>query len=183
MLWIKDLVVPLVTVSVTALVAPFVLRAVDEHRARRARQSQFLERVSQLLWQWRYAAIRVTYYATLDAEERFRTADDAYAADVWRILSDLRFEASRALWLSSAADYRALTQFYDRMIGVDRRISETRAIEDPIRRMVVFSEMNQEIFQDLTREIDRLIHRLAASLSLASPAARAEVDDGSVSRP
>lgn len=60
--FIEKALLLLITAALTGFLIPYILKIIDERRARQAKiieaQSMFLDEISRLLWKWRYMFIK-----------------------------------------------------------------------------------------------------------------------------
>jgi hypothetical protein len=179
----EKLVLLVVTAALSGFTIPFVLKQVENRRARELKdrdaalvrqgkiidaQEQTLNELSKLLWDWRYSAMRVTYYGSLGDTARFDAARDSYTDEVWRLLSQIRFHTSRTRWLIAAQTYDRLAAFYLEMVGFDKVLFETASGSDPVRRRLELGDLNRRIFDDVSSRIDALLYDIAIDVKLAA---------------
>ena len=92
--FVESVVLLLLTAGLTGLLAPWVLKRVEERRLRRGKiieaQSKLLDDLSALLWGWRYMTVKVTYYAVKGDAERYAAARKDYDEKVWEVFNDMR---------------------------------------------------------------------------------------------
>jgi hypothetical protein len=173
--------------ALSGLLAPLVLKQFEMRRtaeqkvreaqlARQAKlidaQSALLDDLSRVLWEWRYAAMRVTYYGGLGDQERCTEANAAYGDVVWGLLSQIRFHTSRARWLISTDAFERLKAFYLRLIEIDLALYRAGELDDPVKRSLELADMNQVIFGQVTSDIDTILADIAAEAMISvTPAA------------
>jgi hypothetical protein len=171
----------------TGLMAPWFLRRVDEQRSIRDRerdarrdeerrlqeaklarqekvidtQWEVLQKVSELLWSWRYASMQVTVVSGQRDKATLDAALDKYSKSLWKIFHGVRSEISRLRRFVSDDAFRDARDFYkERMVTLDIWIRETRgAPEDSM--WGEYHKLNEEIFGKVSDEIDQLLMRLA----------------------
>jgi hypothetical protein len=169
-----------VTAAVTGFLLPYVLKRIDarkareqkEHEAHLARQarvieaqSKFLDDLSQGLWNWRYLAIKVTYYGGHAADDKYAAARKDYDDRVWDTLNRVRNEISRSRRLVSETSYTGLLELYKEMVELDMELSSCS--EKPnVDRGWALAKMNHHIYSHFTKKIDDTLDALASEMSL-----------------
>jgi hypothetical protein len=133
-----------------------------------AAQSMFLDELTKTMWDWRYSAVRVTYYGSLRNDAECEAAATQYNSQRWSSLSQIRSLASRSLRLISASAHEDILQFYRAAMALDDRIDEILHEGDVIRRQVLFGEVNYEIVTALSEKIDGLLLQVGRDIGLAA---------------
>lgn len=169
--FIESVVLLLLTAGLTGLLAPWVLKRVEERRLRRGKiieaQSKLLDDLSELLWRWRYLTIKVTYYAVTGGGAAYEMAKKDYDEKIWEVLGDVRREVSLSIRLVSAKSYQTLLAQYRYMSDLDRKISaliKADAGADEWRAEA--DRLHAHIRAEVTTRIDELINALAEELHL-----------------
>jgi hypothetical protein len=180
--FIEKSILLVVTGLLSGFLIPFVLKKIDEQKAKEQRakeailnrqaklidaQAQLLETVSKLLWDWRYLIIKVTYYGGICTDERFNAAKKDYDATVWNILNQIRYQTSRSRSLISEEVYKELLEFYMAIISHDKTLQKILQLEDSIKLGLELTDFNLKIFSDVSTAIDVLIHNLAKDVNLS----------------
>ena len=170
------------TAAVSGFLIPFVLKLVDHRKAveekdreiRRAlhekltdAQASFLDRLTERLWKWRYAIIRVTYYGGIDDPHGYDQAREAYSLQFWGILNDIRVEISRARRLVSPSVLEDLRAFYGRIVSLDRELLAITAEEDSTMRKLQYMDLNHKIFSEVSDGVDEVLDIVANDLHLS----------------
>lgn len=181
----QKLVLLVATAVISGFLVPFILKQVEEKRsieqrrreARIARQktlidaqSELLESISLAIWKWRYAFMRVTYYGGQDSQEQCDTSWQSYCDNVWELLNNIRYQVSRSKWLVSDRQFEKLLDFYCLIIKLDKRLFSIRSMSDPVTRAMELSDLNYQIYSEISASIDELISHLANELKLSAEA-------------
>ncbi|MCA1814944.1 MAG: hypothetical protein LC746_00790 [Acidobacteria bacterium] len=169
--FVESVVLLLLTAGLTGLLAPWVLKRVEERRLRRGKiieaQSKLLDDLSALLWGWRYMTVKVTYYAVKGDAERYAAARKDYDEKVWEVFNDMRRQISLSIRLVSMESYQTLLEQRRYMSDLDREMSallKNEAQTDEWRAEA--KRMHEHIRAEATTRIDDLINRLATELHL-----------------
>jgi hypothetical protein len=180
--FIEKSILLIATGVLTGFLIPFILKRIDEQKAKEQKareamlnrqtklidaQSQLLETVSKLLWDWRFLIMKVTYYGGMYAEEHFKAAKIDYDANLWSILNQIRFQTSRSRSLISEAVYKQLLAFYMDIISHDKTLQKILQLEDSVKLGLELTDFNMKIFNDVSTEIDVLINNLARDVNLS----------------
>src|SRR5947209_511654 len=143
--FLEKVVILLLTALLTGLLAPYVLKRVDEARgvqqkifeadlARQAKvieaQSKFLDEITETLWSWRYLSMKVAYYGMGDQGPLYAAARKDYELQIWDVLSKLRSQINKSRRLASEEAYKTLVSLYDRIVEIDAQLSQA-ASESP----------------------------------------------------
>jgi hypothetical protein len=161
------------TALLTGLFAPYVLKEVDYRKTIQQKlidaQAKFLDDITGLLWRWRYLAMKVAYYGGEGIEDRYAAAWREYDESIWQVMNAMRTEVSRSRHLVSEARYWKLRGIYeDDMVRLDRELGDAHRSVD---RLEALSELNRQIYHEVTDRIDDTLAQVAAELGLsgASP--------------
>jgi len=132
--FIEKLVILILTVALSGLFAPSVLKKIEENKTREQKnrearltrqaklideQSEFLDTLSQLLWAWRYAYMKVAYYGGAQDTPRYGDAWQEYCESMWGTFSQIRYQISRSRRLVSEQAYEHLLGFYKKIVDTD----------------------------------------------------------------
>lgn len=180
--FMESIVLLVITAALTGFLIPYVLKRIDdrklrelkEHEAQMARQnklieaqSKFLDDFSQLLWNFRYMCIKVTYYGSRNNHGKYSNTRIEYDERVWEVINAIRNEISRSRRLVSEKAYQQLLKLYERIVELDNRVSALIMTEEPGKnRFGEFSNLNSFIYSDMTKQIDDVIDLLATELRL-----------------
>jgi hypothetical protein len=202
----------LITIVITAVLIPFVFRVIDDRRARQQRdtedlkqrkqkefeaelsrqskviesQVQFIEKLSDLLWEYQLTAIAVSYYHQFGLGDQYQRASKDYLDNAGKLLGKIRAEISKSLRLASPDMYEALKVFYRmRLLALD--LDLTGLIERPDRSAQIQGSTWQSFHDDavygLSEEVDNIINSLASEFGLKGQASidtiRRTTDTGS----
>lgn len=183
--FLEKLVLLVVTAGLTGFLVPFVLKRVDDRKARDQKvieallarqaklieaQASFLDEIARALWDWRYCLMKVTYFGSLGLNKEYEAAAAEYRTALWPLLSKFRFLASRARYLVSDATYIRLRAYYQQIIERDKVLMQACLVTDPIQQQLLLGDINAEVFETATRAIDDLLHDIAVEVRLAAPA-------------
>jgi hypothetical protein len=179
----EKVLILLLTVALSGLLAPYVLKRFEEYKTREQKnreaqlsrqaklidaQAEFLDTISRLLWDWRYAYMRVAYYGGVQDTQRYEAAWQRYSETVWETLSQIRYQISRSRRLVSEEAYNHLLAFYQKIVDSDKSLLEATKIENPVARSLELGDLNYLIFREITEGIDALLHDLAAEVQLSN---------------
>jgi hypothetical protein len=189
--FIENVLVLILTAGITGFLLPYLLKLIDERRARQqreiddrrnreqkrfeaslARQSkiieaqvQLLDSLSKQLWDFLLLALTVSYYKLHSDEERYEKALVTYETGTWLLFGSLRTEISRARRLVSPEMHTQLLELYEKhLIIMDSRLIELVKNKADSRK---WREMHQWLFGDVARETDDVLNRLADELKLS----------------
>src|SRR5262245_14161307 len=136
--FLEKVVILLVTALLTGLLAPYVLKRVDEAKsvqqkildadlARQAKvieaQSKFLDDITETLWNWRYLSMKVAYYGMGDEGPSYTAARKDYELHIWDVLSRLRNQINKSRRLASENAYKTLVSLYDQIVEIDAQLA------------------------------------------------------------
>jgi hypothetical protein len=175
----------LVTAVLAGLIVPLVLRIVEARKAvsmkrfeaelaRQAKvieaQAALLDNITEAMWTWRYQLMRVTYAGAQQSDEALNVAWRAYDEKMWDSLHAIRVQVTRARRLVSEKAYDSLQDQYRRIIEVDRRLGAAMKLAPEVRRRDL-EELNLEVFEQVSEDIDASLHMVAEEVRLISPEA------------
>src|SRR5262249_13958543 len=121
--FLEKVVILLLTALLTGLVAPYVLKRIDDAKsvqqkileadlARQAKvieaQSKFLDDITETLWNWRYLSMKVAYYGMGDQGPSYAAARKGYDLQIWEVLKRLRNQINKSCTLASEDAYKML---------------------------------------------------------------------------
>jgi hypothetical protein len=179
--FVEKLILLTFTAALSGFSIPYILRRIELQRAsyekdrdaERSRQekilqaqSEFLDKLTDTIWQWRYMAVRVTYYGGGDETAMYDTAAQAYAEKFWIVLHAFRVEISKAYRLVSADSLRQLKSFYSQTVKIDLELRRISSEPDPIQKQILYMDMNHRLYSAVSDEIDHLIEAVARDLRL-----------------
>jgi hypothetical protein len=180
---VKELIVLCVTVHLSGLLAPYVLKNIEEHRTQEQEkreamlsrqdklinaQSHFLDSISLVLWKWRYSYMKVTYYGTVGDTARYEDAWQEYSDTVWDLLSQIRYQATLSRRLISEEAYKELVAFYDRLVGLDNELQDLTMTENATTKTLKASNLNRRMYREVTKDIDDLLSRMASTVQMST---------------
>jgi hypothetical protein len=76
-------------------------------------QTAWLAEFAETMWQFHMVAQRVSFYAVTGPAERYHEACDAYMADSWERVRQLRTAIGVASWFTSEEAHTALREWYE----------------------------------------------------------------------
>jgi hypothetical protein len=189
----------LITIVITAVLIPVVFRFIDDRRARQQRETddlkqrkqkefeaelsrqskviesqvQFIEKLSDLLWEFQLTAIAVSYYHQFGLGDQYQQASKNYLDNAGKFLGKIRAEISKSLRLSSHNTYEAWKNlYYGKLLKLDLEL--TRLIEHPDRSGQIqgstWQSVNQYAVHGLSEEVDNVINSLALEFGLKGKA-------------
>jgi hypothetical protein len=192
----------LVTIAITAVLIPIIFRFIDDRRAKQQReteelkqrkqkvfeaelsrqskvieaQAQFIDKLSDLLWEYQLTAIAVSYYHQFSVGEQYEQASKDYLDNAGKLLAKIRAEISKSLRLSSKDTYETLKKFYyGKLLKLD--LDLTSLIENPDRENNstgrTWHSVNHYAVFELSEEVDNVINRLAYEFDLKGQASSA----------
>jgi hypothetical protein len=160
------------TALITGFLVPHILKSVEEKRTRQSKivesQIKFLEDLSNLLWKWRYASVKVTFYGGANGDmKNYDIARAEYDKDVWDLLQSLRAEISRSRRFVSEKTYIALLSLYDEIKTLDRDMPVSIESKDlDVKLQQKYRELNIEIVNTFSQKIDDILDVVANELKL-----------------
>ncbi len=169
--FIEKIVLLLLTASLTGFLVPYILKKIDERKARQTKiieaQSKFLDDISQTLWEWRYMSIKVVYYATSNNVKQFNIATKEYDDKIWEVFNQIRRDISISRRLLPEKAFQELLSFYAFMVELDKQVSSL-LISDELNEYITnkAAKLNGHIYTDVTEKIDKVIDYLASELHL-----------------
>lgn len=172
----------LATAALTGLLAPLVLKEIEDSKARELRtheaalarqskvidaQSQFLEDLSEAAWKWRYLSMKVISTSSFEKIYSFDAAVSEYRVNIWSVLSRLRHQASKARWLVSEASHLQLVALYDEIVAFDSSLELVLiariSVEERSDRL---TKLHEQLRGPLTRKIDTILDQVARETKL-----------------
>jgi predicted RNA-binding protein len=126
-----------------------------------------LDKLTDTVWQWRYMAVRLTYYGGGDDTAQYDNAARAYAKEFWPVLHALRVEISKSYRLVSADMLDHLKSFYQQVVKIDLDLRAIASELDPLQRRILYMDMNHRLFHSVSDDIDHLLEKIAGDLRLA----------------
>ena len=185
----------LITLVMSAVLIPFVFRVIDDRRATQQRaiedvrqqkqkefeaslsrqssviaaQIQFIDSLSDLLWEYQLMAIAVSYYRQFGLGDEYQHASKAYLDNAGTLLGKIRAEISKSLRLASRDAYDALKNvYYEKLLKFDLEL--TSLIEHPDRSEQTsgstWQSVNRYAVFGLSEEVDKTIDFLALEFGL-----------------
>ena len=172
------------TALVTGFAVPFILKRIEERRARDqkrfeadlARQNKLIdaqvkliEDLATLLWEFQLSFIAVTYYSLLNPE-LYDASLKTYEDQSIVVLGKIRAEISKSIRLVPEETYAMLKElYYDELLGIDTRLSTlTRQKGSRAASAEGWHALNTYAVYTLSEKVDGAIDRVAAELQLKS---------------
>lgn len=189
--FLQNIFLLLLTATLTGLLVPYIKAQVDYKKlvqqkrfeadlARQAKviesQVKLLEDLAQLLWQYEFLALKVSYYKG-DDEEGYRQAVKDFDQLSWESLIKIRTEVSKSRRLTSNVTYRRLHGLYEWLIESDEELSFL--IENDKATQEEWNKRHATFFDEGARRIDDALKLLADDLRLAGDG---DAPPGAVSR-
>jgi hypothetical protein len=178
----EKLILLAATAVLSGFLVPYILKRIelqratyekdrDADRSRQekliASQSEFLDKLTETVWQWRYMAVRLTYYGGGDDTAQYDNAARAYAGEFWPVLHALRVEISKSYRLVSADMLDRLKSFYQEVVKIDLDLQAIASELDPFQKRILYMDMNHRLFHCVSDDIDHLLEKIAGDLHLA----------------
>jgi len=172
--FVENMILLLLTALVSGFGIPYVLKRIEERKlseqkkfetdqARQSKiveaQSNLLEELTQILWEWRYLAKKVLYYASGKNKELYQVAKTEYDGKVWDILDQFRVVISRSRRLVSEEAYRDLCLLYEYVVhDLDSKVSSIIEMDEPNvnKALILGGRFSTEVSQRLDDEIDSI---------------------------
>src|SRR5262245_36887576 len=188
--FLEKVVILLVTALLTGLLAPYVLKRVDEAKsvqqkildadlARQTKvieaQSKFLDEITETLWNWRYLSMKVAYYGMGHDGPLYAAARKDYELQIWDVLSRLRNQINKSRRLASENAYKTLVSLYDQIVEIDAQLAEAAGESLTPQQSETLSRLHTVIRWEMTEKLDEVVDSLAKELRLKggdSPAAK-----------
>src|SRR5262245_60219459 len=179
--FLEKVVILLVTALLTGLLAPYVLKRVDEAKsvqqkildadlARQTKvieaQSKFLDEITETLWNWRYLSMKVAYYGVGDQGPSHADARKVYDLQIWDVLNRLRNQINKSRRLASEEAYKMLVSLYDRIVEIDAQLTQAASESPSPKQSEELSELNTLIRWEMTEKLDEVVDLLAKELRL-----------------
>lgn len=191
--FLENLLLLLITALLTGLLVPLVKAQMDDKKYRQqkqfeaqlARQSKviesqvtLLENLSQLLWEFHFSCLEVSYYAqNASYKKRYNEAMKEYDRKSWVLMTKIGTEIGKAQRLVSDGAYAKLKDFYDRwMIDVDNKIS---ALNHRKASPEEWRIHHYSVFREGDKKIDEVLGLLARELRLEAPQPSTKVNSAS----
>ena len=180
---VKDTLVVVITAVVSGLTVPYILQRIESRKTveeqRRAEilqrqkalidaQAAFLDRFNDLLWEWRYLSVKLSYYG-ITPGELYESAKKDYAKDIWGKLNTVRAQISKARRLVTEERFAELISFYKQMVELDLQLRRAQLKEED--GPLLFADLNAHIVGPLSDAIDNLLHSLGNDFELSESAA------------
>lgn len=184
MVFDQSLFEKILLLALTAIVSgfgvPYVLKRIEERRARDQKkfeaalarqgriidaQSKLLDDLSQTLWQWRYLAKKVVYYADRGDRDAYQLAAKGYEEKIWDLLHALRVQTSTARRLVSEEAYNRLVALY-RYVVDDLDPAVTSVVRDESLGTPETNRLAHRFSDEVSNRLDDELDRLAAEVKL-----------------
>lgn len=179
--FIQKLVLLIVTALLSGFGVPYVLKVIDDRKLRRQKdfeaelvrqgklieaQVKLLDDLTKMLWEWRYLAKSITYYASHGERERFETSKKQYEDNVWASLNRFRTEISRSRRLMSEAAFNRLNDLYEYVVhDVDSAITRLNT-QDVSANREQWNALAQRFSDEVSDRFDSDLDFLASELQL-----------------
>jgi hypothetical protein len=141
-------------------------------------QAKLLDDLTQAVWKWRYTSVQVSYAGRMCNECNMDNALESYRTQRWGDLHSLRTLASRSRRLVSKETHQTLLKFYHESMELDRRIEKVVRLKDAIRKAAVFGEMNSNLVNSYSDEIEEMLLIIGLEMKLISRSAREGAENG-----
>lgn len=195
--FIENVAVLGLTALITGFLIPFIFKRIDERKqkelekveeSKRLRekkfdadlsrqskiieaQSQMLDNLSKLLWEWQFLYISLTYYHGVSNKELYQNAMKQYDEKVMSIMVNIRSEVSRSLRLVPQETYQELVDLFHKLYEVDGKIrplieKEARGGAGDTKDSRAWYDLNQYVAWQFSKEVDQTISKLASDLEL-----------------
>ena len=179
--FLEKVVILLLTALLTGLVAPYVLKRIDDAKsvqqkildadlARQAKvieaQSKFLDDITETLWNWRYLSMKVAYYGMGDEGPSYTAARKDYELHIWDVLSRLRNQINKSRRLASENAYKTLVSLYDQIVEIDAELAAAARETPTPKQSEELSRLNTVIRWEMTEKLDEIVDLLAKELRL-----------------
>jgi hypothetical protein len=179
--FMEKIVILSLTALLTGLIAPYVLKQVDEAKsvqqkifeADLARQTKIIEAQSKLLddmtenlWKWRYLSMKVAFYGGRDQDPSYAAALKDYDLQIWDVLSTLRFQITQSRRLASEDAYKMLVALYDRIVDIDVQLTRIASGSPGPAQAEEFQKLNTLLRWEMTEKLDEVVDSLAKELRL-----------------
>jgi hypothetical protein len=181
--FLEKVILLLLTALITGFSVPFVLKRVEERKARHQKkfeadlarqgkiidaQSKLLDDITAVLWKWRYLAKKVAYYGREENAERYEGARKAYDENVWDLLEEFRSQISKSRRLISEEAYKGLGDLYKYIVyDIDDEISDLIKEEGLNPKTVrKFKKLSTRFTEQVSQRLDDAIYTLANELQL-----------------
>lgn len=169
---VEGTVLLILTALLTGIVAPYILRRIDEQREARQReidernererkifeaeisrqskiidsQALLLEDISQIIWEFQYLMLGITYYATENNQALYMASVQKYEVESWRLLARFRTEISKSRRLVGDKTYEVLLNLLNEILALDRSLS--RLTQLSLTKRDVWQEFHAETLQE-----------------------------------
>jgi hypothetical protein len=177
--FIRGLLLLLITAGLTGLLVPYIKGRMDDKKYRQqklfeaqlARQSKIIEaqvalieNLSQLLWEFQYSCLEVSYYGQGPDKGRYEKAIIKYDEQSWILMTKIGTEIGKAQRLVSDETYQKLKDFYYRwMVSVDNKIEHLERVKASEKE---WAAHHKSVFKDGAEKIEGVLAVLARELRL-----------------
>jgi hypothetical protein len=181
--FIEKVFLLVITAVLSGLTIPLILKQIEIRKlleqkkfeadlARQSKiieaQSDLLDTLSALMWEWRYFSKEVVYYASWNQIEQFIAAKENYNKNVWNFLSKFRVATSRARRLVSENTFTELQKMYHYIVDdIDVKVNTIAAKETMDDQVVKdASDLAERFSNEVSEKIDSVLDTLAYAMEL-----------------
>jgi hypothetical protein len=192
----EKVILLLLTAFITGLLAPLILKIVDEMKARKQKETddrrlreqklyeaallrqnkiidaqvQLLENLASLIWEYQLLAIEVSYFDPIEQRDLYSDAAKEYDEKTGAIFAKIRAEISKALYLTSTETYDELKSlYYDELLLLDTKLYRLMREQNASEMKISdWAKFNNETVFLLGEKIDLTLDNLAQELRLKS---------------
>jgi heme exporter protein D len=169
----------LTTALLTGLLVPIIKSVVDQKKllqqkqfeadlARQAKiieaQGKLLEDLAQLLWEYYFLSLKVSYYRN-EEKERYEQAAKEFDENSWQLFIKFQTEISKARRLASPKTYQSLRELYKWLIEQDEELAAMNLEEKSPK---AWDKRHDKFFAQGARRIGDALSLLAEDLRLTS---------------
>ncbi len=178
----EKLVLLILAAVISGFGIPYILKLVDNRKLREHKrfeaelsrqnklidaQSTLLDKVTEILWKWRYLAKGVVYYGARGDQKRYDAARQKYEDVVWGLLDEFRTEISRSRRLVSETAFQNLNVLYKYVVhDLDYEVSNLAS--NDILDKNACHELASRFSNEVSTRLDEALFELALELRLTS---------------
>lgn len=174
----------ILTLAFTAILILYIFKTIEDRKLREQKkfdaeiirqgkiieaQVQFLDNMTQLLWEYQLLAIEVSYYNPEFQKDLYAKAVEQYRQKSASFFYKIRAEMSKALRLTSDKTFKSSKRYitYEHLVSLDmvlnNLIENQETSEMPIEGWL---EFNQHAVFNLSELVDNALNNVAKELQL-----------------
>jgi hypothetical protein len=143
----------------------------DQRRELRSKRVELMERLSRIVWKWRYAAKQVAYYGAeaVDHPERHQQAGELYETAVWDHFTELQAIRSACMLQFPPEAAKGVWDLYSYLKDdLDVALTDIMEETDPHARQKRAASLSERFTREVTGKIDTYLEIISAAMRKAA---------------